>query len=121
MQPRTGPAPAREIASATPPKRRPVRSILDEVDRDQIIQALKQADGRVGGPNGAASRLGLKRTTLITRMKKLGIGSKARSASDRPVPDAPDSSDRSTNALPGLDEGGVEFGMFQRFSCHSRR
>jgi transcriptional regulator with GAF, ATPase, and Fis domain len=100
MQPRTGPAPAREIASATHPRRRPVRSILDEVDRDQIIQALKQADGRVGGPNGAASRLGLKRTTLITRMKKLGIGSNARSERDGPVADTPDSSDSSTTALP---------------------
>src|SRR6266853_6577212 len=96
MQPRTGPAPAREIASATHPRRRPVRSILDEVDRDEIIQALKQADGRVGGPNGAASRLGLKRTTLITRMKKLGIGSNARSERDGPVADTPDSSDSST-------------------------
>jgi formate hydrogenlyase transcriptional activator len=54
-------------------RRRRVRSILAEVDRDEIIEALKEADGRVGGPNGAASRLGLKRTTLITRMNKLGI------------------------------------------------
>jgi transcriptional regulator with GAF, ATPase, and Fis domain len=54
-------------------RRRPVRSILAEVDRDEIIQALKEADGRIGGPNGAASRLGLKRTTFITRMNKLGI------------------------------------------------
>jgi hypothetical protein len=43
------------------------------VDRDQIIQALRETGGLVGGPNGAASRLGLKRTTFITRMKKLGI------------------------------------------------
>jgi len=100
MQPRTGPAPAKEIASAKPPRRRPVRSILDEVDRDQIIQALKQADGRVGGLNGAATRLGLKRTTLITRMKKLGIGSNASSERDGPVADTPDSSDGSTAALP---------------------
>lgn len=54
-------------------KRRPVRSILRDVDRDQIIQALREAKGQIGGPGGAASRLGLKRTTLITRMKKLGI------------------------------------------------
>ncbi|MEG9439015.1 sigma 54-interacting transcriptional regulator [Edaphobacter sp. HDX4] len=53
--------------------RRPVRSILTDVDRDQIIQALNETGGLVGGPNGAASRLGLKRTTFITRMKKLGI------------------------------------------------
>jgi formate hydrogenlyase transcriptional activator len=58
---------------ATPTRRRPVRSIVAEVDREQILQALKQAEGRVGGRDGAASRLGLKRTTLITRMNKLGI------------------------------------------------
>jgi formate hydrogenlyase transcriptional activator len=57
----------------TPRRRRPVRSIVAEVDREQILQALKQAEGRVGGRDGAASRLGLKRTTLITRMNKLGI------------------------------------------------
>ena len=43
------------------------------VERDRIMRILKETNGRVGGPNGAALRLGLKRTTLITRMKKLGI------------------------------------------------
>jgi formate hydrogenlyase transcriptional activator len=42
-------------------------------EREQILRVLKETAGRVGGPNGAASRLGLKRTTLISRMKKLGI------------------------------------------------
>ncbi|HYK90459.1 MAG TPA: sigma 54-interacting transcriptional regulator [Acidobacteriota bacterium] len=42
-------------------------------ERDQILRVLKETAGRVGGPNGAAARLGLKRTTLISRMKKLGI------------------------------------------------
>src|SRR5579863_1440004 len=41
--------------------------------RDRIISILKQTKGRVGGADGAAARLGLKRTTLIERMKKLGI------------------------------------------------
>ena len=50
-----------------------MKSILRDVDQEQIIQALKETDGRVGGPGGAASRLGLKRTTFITRMKALGI------------------------------------------------
>ena len=44
---------------------------LDE--RDRIVRVLKETKGRVGGPSGAAARLGLKRTTLITRMKKMGI------------------------------------------------
>lgn len=42
-------------------------------ERERIVRALKETSGRVGGPNGAATRLGLKRTTLITRMKKMGI------------------------------------------------
>src|ERR1700676_1457320 len=42
-------------------------------EQDQIVRILKETHGRVGGPNGAAARLGLKRTTLLTRMKKLGI------------------------------------------------
>src|SRR5579864_6717243 len=62
-----------EETPAKPTRRRPVKSILRDVDREQIIQALKETDGRVGGPDGAASRLGLKRTTFITRMKALGI------------------------------------------------
>ncbi len=44
---------------------------LDEQDR--IVRILKETKGHVGGPNGAAARLGLKRTTLLTRMKKMGI------------------------------------------------
>jgi formate hydrogenlyase transcriptional activator len=41
--------------------------------RDQIVRALTEAKGRVGGADGAASRLRLNRTTLLARMKKLGI------------------------------------------------
>jgi formate hydrogenlyase transcriptional activator len=67
------PAPAIDGPQAKSERRAPVRSILAEVDRNQIIRALKEADGRIGGSGGAAARLGLKRTTFITRMKKLGI------------------------------------------------
>jgi len=42
-------------------------------EQNTIIRILKDTNGRVGGPDGAAARMGLKRTTLITRMKKLGI------------------------------------------------
>jgi formate hydrogenlyase transcriptional activator len=41
--------------------------------REQVLRALKESGGQIGGPNGAAARLGLKRTTLISRMKKLSI------------------------------------------------
>ena len=38
-----------------------------------ILQALRAAGGMIGGPQGAAERLGLKRTTLVSKMKRLGI------------------------------------------------
>ena len=47
---------------------------LEEAERHAILQALRAAKGRVAGPQGAAARLGLKRTTLQSRMKKLGLG-----------------------------------------------
>jgi DNA-binding NtrC family response regulator len=100
MQPRAMTVPAREDARARSTRRRPVRSILAEVDRDQIISALKQAGGHVGGPDGAATRLGLKRTTFITRMKKLGINPNTVPERDGVGTDTPDSSDSSTVVLP---------------------
>jgi len=42
-------------------------------ERDEILRVLKETHGRVAGPNGAATKMGIKRTTLISRMKKLGI------------------------------------------------
>jgi formate hydrogenlyase transcriptional activator len=41
--------------------------------RGLILQALRAAGGMIGGPRGAAARLGLKRTTLVSKMKRLGI------------------------------------------------
>jgi formate hydrogenlyase transcriptional activator len=76
-----------------PARRRAVRNVIAEVNRDEILRALKEAGGLVGGPNGAASRLGLKRTTLITRMKKLGIHPSAVSQRDDLDADTSDSSD----------------------------
>jgi formate hydrogenlyase transcriptional activator len=48
---------------------------LQEAEREHILRALEAAKGKVGGADGAAARLGLKRTTLQSRMGKLGIGS----------------------------------------------
>ena len=42
-------------------------------ERERILKALEEAKGQVGGPDGAASRLGLKRTTLQSRMRKYNI------------------------------------------------
>lgn len=52
------------------------RRAIPVVDRDQIVQALKESGGRVGGASGAAAQLGLKRTTLIAHMKRLGINAR---------------------------------------------
>ena len=46
---------------------------LDEMERDYILEVLDDSNGMIGGPNGAARRLGLPRTTLISKMKRLGI------------------------------------------------
>jgi formate hydrogenlyase transcriptional activator len=46
---------------------------LEEAEREHILKVLNEAGGVVGGHHGAASRLGLPRTSLIYRMRKLGI------------------------------------------------
>ncbi len=46
---------------------------LQAAERETILRALREAKGTIGGPGGAAERLGLKRTTLNSKMKKLGI------------------------------------------------
>ena len=51
----------------------PVAGTREANERDEAIRVLKITNGRVAGPNGAAARMGIKRTTLISRMKKLGI------------------------------------------------
>ncbi len=53
--------------------------VADEYERkqrDEIMRALSESKGRVGGNEGAATRLGLNRTTLLSRMKKFGINPK---------------------------------------------
>ena len=46
---------------------------LHDNERDLICRTLKQTNGIIDGPRGAAARLGVKRTTLYSRMQKLGI------------------------------------------------
>ena len=48
-------------------------STLKDSEREAILRALRESDGVIAGPEGAAARLGLKRTTLQSRMQKLGI------------------------------------------------
>jgi formate hydrogenlyase transcriptional activator len=64
------------IGGSSPAATRSRRSsdAADAAERARILQALKDANGIVGGPNGAAARLGLRRTTLQSRMRKYSIG-----------------------------------------------
>jgi formate hydrogenlyase transcriptional activator len=62
----TSPSPFNPPASAS-------LSTLDEAQRQHILQVLRQTRWRIAGPNGAAAILGVKRTTLQARMRKLGI------------------------------------------------
>jgi formate hydrogenlyase transcriptional activator len=50
---------------------------LDELERDHILRALEVSNWVVGGRNGAAERLGMKRTSLVYRMRKLRISRSA--------------------------------------------
>jgi len=58
---------------AAPAFSEPTQPVNADDERERIIAVLKETNGVVAGPHGAAQRLGLKRTTLLSRMKKLGI------------------------------------------------
>ena len=61
-------------AAAWPlPARSGDRRTLAEIERDAIERALVQTGGRISGPRGAATLLGLKPSTLASRMQKLGV------------------------------------------------
>jgi len=62
-----------EISKGNP--RSPVKD-HDEKERQEILRVLRDTKGRVGGADGAAERMALNRTTLISRMKKFGIDAK---------------------------------------------
>ena len=51
----------------------PSSMTLEDSDRALIMEALEKAGLVVGGPRGAAAKLGLKRTTLLAKMRRLGI------------------------------------------------
>jgi formate hydrogenlyase transcriptional activator len=52
-------------------------STLADVQRDYMARVLRGTRGVIGGPHGAAARLGVKRTTLLSRMERLGIARQA--------------------------------------------
>jgi formate hydrogenlyase transcriptional activator len=73
------PGPVLRLALDELPRRRPTEGslarvrTLEEVEREHILRVLRETNGVIGGSQGAATRLGLRRTTLLYRMEKLGI------------------------------------------------
>jgi transcriptional regulator with GAF, ATPase, and Fis domain len=69
-----GVMPVRRTGMATSERtpERPVSS-LEEVERAHVVRVLEECGWKVRGKDGAAESLGLKRSTLQSRMKKLGI------------------------------------------------
>ena len=45
----------------------------EEAERDHILKTLRETNWAIGGPAGVATKLGMKRTTLQSKMQKLGI------------------------------------------------
>ncbi|CAJ1818697.1 Formate hydrogenlyase transcriptional activator [Aeromonas hydrophila] len=68
--------PARELFRESLPALPQGESEQGEDERASIIRALKACNGIVAGERGAAQRLGMKRTTLLSKMKRLGISAK---------------------------------------------
>ncbi|HEU4950899.1 MAG TPA: sigma 54-interacting transcriptional regulator [Holophagaceae bacterium] len=66
-------APLSELRTGEPEPVSAAGPTLEAAERQAILQALRAAKGKVAGPEGAAARLGMKRTTLQSRMKKLGM------------------------------------------------
>jgi len=55
------------------PERQAASPTLQDAERAQILRVLRETKWTIGGPDGAAARLGLKRTTLTSKLKKLGL------------------------------------------------
>jgi len=64
LQPAIGPATISDAAAS---------NTLADAEREHILRVLRETNWVLGGPEGAAARLGMKRSTLHWKMKKLGI------------------------------------------------
>ena len=65
--------PLSELEREIPVSQRSPDHSLDTAERDHIIRVLRETGGAISGPDGAAHRLGLKRTTLNSKMQRLKI------------------------------------------------
>ena len=66
-------APLDELTQETVHAAQTPLSTLEEMERDHVLRALKESNWVTGGPKGAAAKLGMKRTTLAYRIRKLNI------------------------------------------------
>ncbi len=73
--------PLSELRSENPTTVSQTGHSLEHADREHILRVLRETGGVLSGPNGAAARLGLKRTTLQSKMKRLKITRKDYSSS----------------------------------------
>jgi formate hydrogenlyase transcriptional activator len=71
------------VTSAKSASHESLQEMLEETERNRILRALEDANGVVAGPNGAAVRLGVKRSTLQLRMQRLGIRLSRTAVDDR--------------------------------------
>jgi DNA-binding NtrC family response regulator len=69
----TGPRLRPPLAELEQKVEKVVVSTLDDAERQHILKALEETEWVIGGPRGAAARLGLKRTTLLSKMERLSI------------------------------------------------
>jgi len=65
--------PIAELKNRMPAPRTVSLSTFHDAERQAILEALKAASGRIAGAEGAAERLGLRRTTLQNKMRRLNI------------------------------------------------
>jgi formate hydrogenlyase transcriptional activator len=73
LEPVVSPRTRQAEAKDRQPEQENLDAFLDETERTQILGALEASNGVIGGPGGAAARLGIKRSTLQLRMQRLGI------------------------------------------------
>jgi formate hydrogenlyase transcriptional activator len=65
--------PLAELKEAAVQMPSPELSTLEEMEREHVLRAIRKSNWIIGGPKGAAARLGMKRTTLAYRIRKLNI------------------------------------------------
>ena len=89
------------LPDLTRARKAPEPVTLEEAESSHILRTLRETGGVVGGPNGAAARLGVRRTTLISKMRRLGFNrGKSSALPVPPVVSFPRSEDPARRNLP---------------------